>query len=144
VGKLLNALLLDPVAYDLQMLERLNQMMAVLEEALPPDELERVQQVWIKHRGAPYRRLDTLVFTPSKDLGVAAGDYIRNRLDTRDVQTVARFLIDRAANNEGTEAEADWASYFLFDGGYAKELIEGGRADAHAKADEIRRFFANE
>jgi NTE family protein len=143
VGKLLNALLLDPVAYDLQMLERLNQMMAVLEEALPPDELERVQQVWIKHRGAPYRRLDTLVFTPSRDLGVAAGDYIRNRLDTSDVQTVARFLIDRAAN-EGTEAEADWASYLLFDGGYARELIEGGRADAHAKADEIRRFFANE
>jgi NTE family protein len=141
VGKLLNALLLDPVAYDLQMLERLNQMMAVLEEALPADELERVQQVWIKHRGAPYRRLDTLVFTPSKDLGVAAGDYIRNRLDTSEVQAFARFLIDRAAS-EGTEAEADWASYLLFDGGYARELIEGGRADAHAKADEIRHFFA--
>jgi NTE family protein len=117
-------------------------MMAALEEALPPDELERVQQVWIKHRGAPYRRLDTLVFTPSRDLGIAAGDYIRNRLDTSEVQTFVRFLIDRAAS-EGTEAEADWASYLLFDGGYARELIEGGRADAHAKADEIRRFFAD-
>jgi NTE family protein len=143
VGKLLNALLLDPVAYDLQMLERLNQMMEVLEEALPPDELERVQQVWIKHRGAPYRRIDTLVFTPSRDLGLAAGDYIRNRLDRSEVQTLARFLIDRAAG-ESQETEADWASYLLFEGGYAAELIEGGRADAHAQADAIRRFFADD
>jgi NTE family protein len=71
-----------------------------------------------------------------------AGDYIRNRLDRSEVQTVARFLIDRSAS-EGTETEADWASYLLFDGGYAGELIEGGRADAHAKADEIRRFYAD-
>jgi len=142
VGKLLNALLLDPVAYDLQMLERLNQMMAVLEEALPPDELERVQQVWIKHRGAPYRRLDTLIFTPSRDFGLAAGKYIRNHLDKSGISTLTRYLIDRSAN-DSPEAEADWASYLLFDGGFAAELIESGRADAHAKADEIRRFFAD-
>jgi NTE family protein len=142
VGKLLNALLLDPVAYDLQMMERLNQMMEVLEEALPAEQLERVQKVWIKHRGAPYRRLDTLVFTPSKDLGRAAGEYIRNRLDTSEIQTIARYLIDRAAS-EGPTSEADWASYLLFEGGFARQLIDIGRADARAKADEIRRFFAD-
>ncbi len=141
VGKLLNALLLDPVAYDLQMLDRLNQMMTVLEEALPPDELERVQQVWIKHRGAPYRRLDTLIFTPSRDLGVAAGDYIRNRLDSTDVQTITRILIERVAS-EGDRPEADWASYLLFEGGFAAELIEMGRVDALAQTDHIRQFFA--
>ena len=142
VGKLLNALLLDPVAYDLQMMERLNQMMEVLEEALPAEQLERVQKVWIKHRGAPYRRLDTLVFTPSHDLGGAAGDYIKNRLDTSEIQTIARYLIDRAAS-ESPQSEADWASYLLFEGGFARQLIDIGRADARAKADEIRRFFAD-
>jgi NTE family protein len=139
---LLNALLLDPVAYDLQMMERLNQMMEVLEEALPPEQLERVQKVWIKHRGAPYRRLDTLVFTPSKDLGRAAGEYIRNRLDTSEIQTLARYLIDRAAG-DAPQSEADWASYLLFEGGFARQLIDIGRADARAKTDEIRRFFAD-
>jgi len=140
IGKLLNALLLDPVASDLQMMERLNQMMEVLEEALPADQLERVQKVWIKHRGAPYRRLDTLIFTPSEDLGVKAGQYIRNRLDTSEIQTLARYFLERAAS-ETPGGEADWASYMLFDGGYAREIIELGRKDAHAKAALVKRFF---
>ncbi|HEX5099402.1 MAG TPA: patatin-like phospholipase family protein [Polyangiaceae bacterium] len=142
VGKLLNALLLDPVAYDLNMMERLNQMMEVLEEALPPDQLERVQKVWIQHRGAPYRRLDTLVFTPSEDLGRKAGLYIRTRLDTSELQTLARYVLERAAHEgEVPGGEADWASYLLFDGGFAQEIIDLGRRDAHAKADLIKRFF---
>ena len=58
IGKLLNALLLDPVAYDLQVLERLNQVMEVLEETLDADDLERIQKgVDQASRGAPYRRL---------------------------------------------------------------------------------------
>ncbi|HTQ08222.1 MAG TPA: patatin-like phospholipase family protein [Polyangiaceae bacterium] len=140
IGKLLNALLLDPVAYDLKMMERLNQMMEVLEEALPADQLERVQKVWIKHRGAPYRRLDTLIFTPSEDLGKKAGEYIRTRLDSSELQTLARYFLERVAV-ETPHGEADWASYLLFDGGFAGELIELGRKDAHAKAALVRRFF---
>jgi NTE family protein len=141
VGKLLNALLLDPVAYDLQMMQRLNEMMEVLEEALPGEQLERVQRVFIQHRGAPYRRLETLVFTPSRDLGRLAGDYIRTGLDASDLSSVARYLIERAARDK-LHPEADWASYLLFDGGFAKELIEVGRRDAHDKAEAIRAFFA--
>lgn len=141
VGKLLNALLLDPVAYDLQMMQRLNEMMGVLEEALSADQLERVQRVFIEHRGAPYRRLETLVFTPSRDLGRLAGDYIRTGLDASDLSPVARYLIERAARDK-LHPEADWASYLLFDGGFARELIEVGRRDAHDKAEEIRAFFA--
>jgi NTE family protein len=140
IGKLLNALLLDPVAYDLQMMERLNQMMEVLEEALPADQLERVQKVWIKHRGAPYRRLDTLIFTPSEDLGKKAGEYIRTRLDSSEIQSLARYFLERAAT-ETPRGEADWASYMLFDGGFAHELIELGRKDAHAQAPLVKRFF---
>lgn len=141
VGKLLNALLLDPVAYDLQMMQRLNEMMEVLEEALPAEQLERVQRVFIQHRGAPYRRLETLVFTPSRDLGRLAGDYIRTRLDSSDLSSLARYLIDRAVRDK-QHPEADWASYLLFDGGFARELIEVGRRDAHDKAEAIRAFFA--
>jgi NTE family protein len=141
VGKLLNALLLDPVAYDLQVLERLNQVMEVLEETLDADDLERIQRVWIKHRGAPYRRLKKLVFQPSRDLGRVAGDFIKKSLRTTNLRPVAKYLIEKLAS-DAPEPEADWASYLLFDGSFAHELIEIGRQDARAQADKIREFFS--
>jgi NTE family protein len=140
VGKLLNALLLDPVQYDLQVLDRLNQMMEILEETLSPEDLERVHRVWVRHRGTAYRRIKTLTFTPSRDLGRLAAEYIRKSLKLKDLKPLARYLLERASR-EGPEAEADWASYMLFDGGFAHELIEVGKADARARADEIREFF---
>lgn len=140
IGKLLNALLLDPVQYDLQVLDRVNQMMEVLEETLAPEDLERFHKVWIRHRGSAYRRIKTLTFTPSRDLGRLAAEYIRSSLKLKDLSTIARYLLERASR-ESPEAEADWASYMLFDGGFAHELIEIGRSDARARADEIREFF---
>ncbi len=77
VGKLFNALIADLVVYDLQVLERFNRLMSVLETSLDHAELERVQQVMIEARGARYQRLETLVFQPSRDIGVMAGDHVR-------------------------------------------------------------------
>jgi NTE family protein len=140
VGKLLNALLLDPVQYDLQVLDRVNQMMEVLEETLSPEDLERFHLVWVRHRGMSYRRIKTLTFTPSRDLGRLAAEYIRSSLKLKSLKPIARYLLERASR-DAPEAEADWASYMLFDGGFAHELIEIGRADARARAEEIRAFF---
>jgi NTE family protein len=142
VGKLLNALLLDPVQYDLTVLERLNDLMGVLEQTLDAGELERVEQVLRRTRGVGYRRIRTLVFTPSQNLGKMAADYLRTEVRASEVGPLTRYLLQRAAR-DGPTREADWASYLLFDGGYARDLIELGRADAHAKADEIKQFFGD-
>jgi NTE family protein len=141
IGKLLNALLLDPVQYDLQVLDRLNQMMEILDETLSPEDLERVQRVWVRHRGMPYRRIKTLTFTPSQDLGRIAAEYIRKSLNVKELKPIARYLLERAAR-DSPDAEADWASYMLFDGGFAHELIEIGRSDARARAEQIIDFFS--
>ena len=140
IGKLLNALLLDPVQYDLSVLERLNELMSVLEKTLEPDELEHVEDVLRRTRGVGYRRIDTLVFTPSESLGSLAADYLRTEISLTDVHPLTRYLLQRASR-DGPTREADWASYLLFDGGFARELIALGRKDALSRADDIVRFF---
>ncbi|MEB2310467.1 MAG: patatin-like phospholipase family protein [Sorangiineae bacterium] len=140
-GKLLNALLLDPVSYDLSVLRRLNILFEVLEDVLPPEDLERVQKVLERDRGVAYRRIEPLVFSPSRNLGKVAGIYIRDRLRATNLNVLVRKLIERATRKAPGQ-EADWASYLLFDGGFARELIDLGRSDALARADAIREYFS--
>ncbi len=137
VGKLLNALMLDPVHYDLQVLERLNQIVEVLEEALSPEEQERFQSVLLRTRGAAYRKIDTLVFRPTQDLGEIAGRFMRTSLDHLDIGRLPKAVLRRAAA-EGLGREADWASYLFFDGALAAELIQLGRRDALDRSAAIK------
>ncbi len=141
IGKLLNALLLDPVKQDLQVLKRLNELVEVLESTLGEAEFARVQEVLVKSRGVGYRRLDTLVFTPSEDIGRLAGEYLRTMRRTTELNPLLERFLARSAV-EGMSQEADWASYLLFDGGFAERLIDLGLSDARARADEIRAIFA--
>ena len=39
--------------------------------------------------------------------------------------------------------EADWASYVLFDGEFAKHVIEMGKQDAWEMRDQIKQFFVS-
>ena len=54
-------------------------------------------------------------------------------------QILGRTLLRMMDMGEGADS-ADLASYLLFDGVYARELIALGRADAHAQRDEIADF----
>ncbi len=138
-GKVLNALLLDPVVYDLQVLERLNQLVGILEETVPAESMANIDRVLTKVRGAPYRRLDTLIFTPSQDIGELAAKHITDHLASYEVTRLARWLLKTSARGG-----ADWAAYLLFDGRFAKQLIELGRRDALARREEIVSFFSND
>ncbi|MBL9039788.1 MAG: patatin-like phospholipase family protein [Archangium sp.] len=139
-GKVLNALLLDAVSYDLQILERFNRMMDVLSVTLAPDERARVDAVLVESRGMAYRKIETLAFEPSVDIGLLAGTHLRHHLGRWDVGSVSEWLLARAASSDATW-ESDLAAYLLFDGTWAEALIDIGRADALAKRDEIRHFF---
>jgi NTE family protein len=137
MGKILNALLLDPVRYDLQVLEGFNLLLGALEETLTPEELTRVNDVLARSRGLPYERIETLVFRPSEDIGRLAHEYAqRVRIGTLSNLVVARLA------DLGADLEADLLSFVLFDGEFARALIDLGRRDAHARAAEIEAFFA--
>ncbi len=136
IGKVLNALLLDPLRYDLQVLQRLNEIIEVLENVLPPHELRAVQEVITRNRGMPYERVETLVFRPSRDVGKMA----RVRAGKLQSSRFSSWLIARTATL-GALWESDLLSFILFDSEFAEELIQLGRSDALSKAREIEAFF---
>ncbi len=139
-GKVLNALLLDPIDYDLHVLARFNRLLEALEQALTPEEATRVDAEMRAVRGMAYRRLETLVFRPSADLGELAGRHLREQ--RTGMGWLSDRLLRRAADSNATW-EDDLASFVLFDGGYAERLVELGRQDAHARADEVRAFLGS-
>ncbi|RME21964.1 MAG: hypothetical protein D6798_16935 [Deltaproteobacteria bacterium] len=139
-GKLLNAVLLDPIQYDLQVLDRFNALLSVLEETLTPDELARVQAVIVNKRGVPYRCLRRLLFTPSEDLGSLGTAHLRAHLDDWGLDWFSRYALRRAVGGPD-DGEADWTSFVLFDGELARRLVEVGHRDATARSEELRRFW---
>jgi hypothetical protein len=61
-------------------------------------------------------------------------------LRTDELKPLARYLLEKAVNSS-PQAEADWASYLLFEGGFAADLIAVGRGDALSRRDEILRLL---
>lgn len=140
LGKILNALLLDPVSYDLQVLNRFNRMIGVLENTLTEAERVRVDNVLIESRGAAYRRIPNLVFRPSEDIGQIAATFLRENLHELSANWMTKRILKRIfTTNLGLDS--DLSSYLLFDGTFATRLIELGRRDALRRTDEIRQFF---
>lgn len=140
LGKILDALLLDPIEYDLHVLARLNRITEVMEKTMTPAALSQVRAVVQGDRGLPYRQVHTLVFRPSKDIGVLAAEYMRSEQPARKEGLAARTLL-RHASALGGHVEADFVSYLLFDGGFARLLIDLGYRDALSRAREVRAFF---
>lgn len=140
VGKLLNALLLDPVSYDLQVLEGLNRVMGVLDETLTSEERARFDQVLVDARGSTYRRIPTLSFEPSQNISLLAGQYLQAHLHQWQLGTFYEWILGKAAAQSATW-ESDLASYLMFDGGWADALIALGKRDVHARRDEVCAFF---
>jgi NTE family protein len=136
LGKVLNALLLDPTHYDLQVLERFNNMIEMLNKVLTPDQLAAFHAVVLKERNMAYRKLRTLVFRPSRDIGEIALEYARGI----HPEGLGSRLLHRLAHQHAVW-QSDLISFLCFDGPFAGQLIELGRRDAQARATEIREFF---
>jgi len=139
LGKILNALLLDHVTHDLEVLTRVNQLLVDGERAYGPGFIDQVNRV-AKDRDVLYRRAEKTVVRPSEDIGRLAAAYIRAG-KLKGSRSLARRLLTLV--DVGQATEADLASYLLFDGDFARKLIELGRADAEAKRADIAAFFGS-
>ncbi|HBP18301.1 MAG TPA: phospholipase [Planctomycetes bacterium] len=143
-GKLLNALFLDPVVYDLHVLERTNQLLEVLQGSLSAEAYAEVEAVLSSTRGTSYQPLDVLTFSPSFDIGELAAETLRELARSSRLSGVTRLLLGALRVESRSERESDWASYLLFDKAFATQLIERGRQDALARAEEVLAFFGED
>ncbi|HEY4238879.1 MAG TPA: patatin-like phospholipase family protein [Kofleriaceae bacterium] len=138
-GKALNALLLDHTEYDLARMQRINLMLEAGNAAFGAQFETMMNRELGRLRGAPLRRIQAAHIRPSEDIGKLAIDFVKSG-KLRVHGLVARNLIERLAG-EGGQRDNDLLSYLLFDGAFAAQLIELGRADAARKEEELAALF---
>ena len=121
-GVLLNAVFLDSVDSDLERLERINRMLALVpRERLAASDLE-------------LRHVPALALRPSQDLGrLAADEYER-------FPAMLRYML-RGIGATGNAGE-ELLSYLAFEPIYVNRAMDLGYADAMARRAEIEAFLA--
>ena len=138
LGKVLNAFLLDHVDVDIELLTRINNVIVDGTSAYGSEFLDSLSAEAKKRGGQEYRYVNCVRVRPSEDIGKLANDHLkRGRLRGDPILTKRLFNV----LDLGVQAEADLASYLLFDGPFCRRLIEMGRADAQARRDELVAFF---
>ena len=139
-GKVLNALLLDHVDYDVDRLSVLNTILEAGASTCGPDFLGRVRSALRPLGDDPYKIVRYVYLQPSADLGGIAAECIGHDRTTNGIRAwLADAVVRRTLRGIGQEA--DLLSYLLFDKCYAAHLIDLGRRDAAARATEIVALF---
>lgn len=138
LGKVLNAFLLDHVDKDIELLNRLNNVLADGIRAFGDSFVEQLNVEAQRRGGATYRFVRCLALHPSEDIGTMAGDFVKRGQFRGDPVITTRVL---KLLDFGSGDQADLASYLLFDGAFCRQLIELGRSDARARRTELLEFF---
>jgi len=142
-GKILNALLLDPVDSDLQRMRLMNEILIDGEEVYGPEFVDRISAVATREGARPFKKIQDLVIRPSTDLSLLAGEALANVPESRSRSPLLR-LAARGLSAGGGAPEADLVSYLLFDGEFLAPLAELGTRDARAHEEELARFFSDD
>jgi NTE family protein len=138
-GKVLNALLLDHVDYDVDRLRIVNAILDTGVRAYGPDFLARMNATVEAERGTAYQVVRNVYLRPSQDIAAIAADCLAHRPPATGWRGRLADLVLRHAMRGG---DADLLSYLYFDRCYADHLIALGRADAEAQADALLDFFS--
>jgi NTE family protein len=139
LGKALNSLLLDRIDHDLDRLEAINDLMEAGERrfgsAFPHAINDELAQSGRVHR---IRQVRTALIRATRDIGGLAAEFVRSGSFAKRVHGVVGRVMRRIAD---ATADADLLPYLLFDGEFAAQLIELGRADARARHEELCALF---
>jgi len=139
-GKALNALLLDRIEHDVAQLRMYNTILRHGIAEYGPDFPERISAPIVAERKRPYRIVDEYMIRPSKDLGRVAAECLRHQGRSHGIRDWLSRNVVRFAGR-GALGEADLLSYLFFDRCFAEHLIQLGRSDAAAVADDLIAFL---
>jgi NTE family protein len=139
-GKVLDAFFLDHLDTDIQGIERINDYMAMGQAAYGPEFIERMNQEARARNRAQRNPVRVCTVRPSVDLGHVAYDFLAERRRRLRTETAVVHALLRTID-VGEAAEADLASFLLFDEEYVRLLVELGRRDAAQMRDELEDFF---
>jgi NTE family protein len=138
IGKMLNAFLLDHVNADFYELERVNRMLDDGVALYGPDFVDRLNAK-ADQEGRPRReRIHALAIHPSDDIGRIASQHMAKH-KARFGRALGKQLLRLLDIGEGVDA--DLVSYLLFDGVFARELMDLGEQDARKREADLARFF---
>jgi NTE family protein len=138
LGKILNAFLLDHVNADFIELERQNRVIDDGIAVFGREFVERMNARAVADGRPPRHRIHSLAIYPREDIGRVANEHLR-RNQPRFGRLLGRGLFKILDLGEG--ADSDLVSYLLFDGDYARTLMQMGLEDARAREEELARFF---
>ncbi len=125
VGHMFNSAFIDAVESDLETLQSVNRLASALPQSLRE-----------KNNITDLNPVDVLSISPSESIDKIAQKYLHEL--PRSLRLFLR-LTGATARGGGSSA----ASYLLFEPGFCRELIAMGTADALAKEEDIKQFFAN-
>lgn len=89
--------------------------------------------------GHGLRPMRAVLVRASQDIGVLAADFIRANGAT--IGGITGRLMRRLASGADDPNKSDLLSYLLFDGRFARQLIDLGWNDARARHDELCELF---
>ena len=120
LGSMLNALFVDNLDRDIEMVNRMN-------------EIAKMIALWNKRR-SPWRPIETLSLRPKIDLATVAQDQYET------MPGLLRMML----NVLGAKSHSgDLLSFLLFEKGFTRELIQLGYEDTIKEERSINRFFAS-
>lgn len=140
LGKTMNSVLLDTAGHEVERVHRWNRMLDWGEREFGPGYGEQIAAFLASERGAPTRRVEPLLISPSVDLGEMALRHVRSR-DLSPTGLLIRLAV-RGLARSGSSSENDALSYLLFDRGFLAEILALGERDAAAHHDQLVELFA--
>ncbi|MBK9029838.1 MAG: patatin-like phospholipase family protein [Myxococcales bacterium] len=139
-GKALNALFVDGLDSDLDRLTRINQLLEAGTRRYGPGFVDDLGAELTAMGVPPMTPVEVVHLEPSRDVGAMAAELVgtsRFAAGRGAAGVALRWLADGDPHRVG-----DLLSYLLFDGAFARALIELGQADARARHAELVALFA--